>query len=80
MLAVSWWLLGNMGKPKLLGVSQGICARCQAVLDILGITAKPKVGNKTQNWVHPYRHAELDPPENLQKLPQKVTKGTEYGW
>jgi len=80
MLAVSWWLLGNIKKPKLLGVSQVICARCQAVLDILGITGKPTGGSTTQNWVHPYRHAGLDPSENLQKLPQKVTKGKEYGW
>lgn len=80
MLAVSWWLQGHIKKPKTIGVSQGICARCQAVLDALGITGTPKGGHYTKNWVHPYRHAGKNPPGSLKGLPQKVTKGKEYGW
>jgi hypothetical protein len=81
MLAISWWLQGNIKKPKSVGVSQGVCARCGAVLKYYKIPYEPEGGNKTQNWVHPHRHAGMTPPEGaLQKIPQKVTKGREYFW
>ena len=83
MLAISWWLQGNIKKPKKIGVSQGICARCQAVLDHFDITSSPAGGHYTKNWVHPYRHAYMAKakvPVKLQKLPQKVTRGKEYSW
>ena len=83
MLAISWWLQGNIKKPAKVGVSQGICARCQAVLDYFGITSGPAGGHYTKNWVHPYRHAYMAKskvPAKLQKIPQKVTKGKEYSW
>jgi len=83
MLAVSWWLQGNIKKPKKIGVSQGICSRCQTVLDHFGITSSPAGGHKTRNWVHPYRHVGVvksKVPVKLQSLPQKVTKGKEYSW
>ena len=80
MLAVSWWLQGHTKKPTFLGVSQGVCARCEAVLTILGITYEPSGGHYTANWVHPYRHAGMTPKGKLAKLPQKVTKNKEYGW
>jgi hypothetical protein len=80
MLAISWWLQGNIEKPKSIGVSQGVCARCMAVLDHYKIPYKPAGGAKTQNWVHPFRHAGQVPKGALKKIPQKVTKGKEYGW
>lgn len=80
MLAVSWWLQGHTTKPKFLGVSQGVCARCEAVLNLLGIPYEPSGGHYTSNWVHPYRHAGMVPKGKLAELPQKVTKKREYGW
>jgi hypothetical protein len=81
MLAVSWYLQKKMPKPEQIGVSQGICARCQEVLDHYGIVGAPAGGQTTQNWVDPHRHANMDPPDNYPtNLPQKVTKGTEYPW
>lgn len=80
MLAVSWWLQGKTEKPTFLAVSQGVCARCEAVLKALGIKYDPAGGHYTANWVHPYRHAGMEPKGALAKLPQKVTKGKEYGW
>jgi len=80
MLAVSWWLQGEIEKPVRIGVSQGICARCQAVLDLLDIKGEPAGGQTTRNWVHPYRHAGMTPKGKLKAIPQKVTRGKEYGW
>jgi hypothetical protein len=81
MLTVSCWLIGQTTKPKYIAASQGVCARCQAVLDALKIPCGPKGGQNTQNWVHPYRHAGLTPPEGpLTEIPQKVTRNKEYPW
>ncbi len=80
MLAVSWWLLGKTTKPKFLWVSQGVCGRCEAVLNHLKIRYKPSGGHSTANWVHPYRHAGMTPTGALAKLPQKVTKNIDYSW
>ncbi len=80
MLAVSWWLKGKIKKPVKIGVSQSICARCQAVLDLLDIKGESAGGQTTRNWVHPYRHAGMTPKGKLNAIPQKVTKGKEYAW
>ncbi|WP_437306017.1 hypothetical protein [Sorangium sp. So ce388] len=83
MLAVSWWLQGHIPAFNRIGVSRAVCARCAAVLDHYGIQHRPTDNAMTQNWVHPYRHADLDPagmPGGLRALPQKVTKGKGYGW
>jgi hypothetical protein len=88
MLAVSEWLVGNQEKPLRLGVSQPVCARCQAILDILGIAYGNPGGQYTQNWVHPLRHAanartvklSASVVAKLKQLPQKVTRGREYDW
>ncbi|WP_437755234.1 hypothetical protein [Sorangium sp. So ce1389] len=83
MLAVSWWLQGQIGAFNRIGVSRAVCARCAAVLAHYGIQHRPTDSAMTQNWVHPYRHADLDPsgmPGPLRALPQKVTKGKGYGW
>ncbi|WP_437633913.1 hypothetical protein [Sorangium sp. So ce854] len=83
MLAVSWWLQGRIGDFNRIGVSRAVCARCAAVLAHYGIQHRPTDGAMTQNWVHPYRHADLDPdemPAALRAIPQKVTKNREYGW
>ncbi len=92
MLAISQWLSGAISKPKLMGVSQPVCGRCAAVLDIFNIQYCPVGGQMTKNWVHPIRHAfgHIDHiPHNspaytarnaLGALPQKVTNNREYGW
>ncbi|MGK3988318.1 hypothetical protein WME99_35075 [Sorangium sp. So ce136] len=83
MLAVSWWLQGHIRAFNRIGVSRAVCARCAAVLAHYGIQHRPTDNAMTQNWVHPYRHADLDPdgmPGALKALPQKVTKGKGYGW
>ncbi|XYH97287.1 hypothetical protein ACMHYB_57610 [Sorangium sp. So ce1128] len=83
MLAVSWWLQGHIRAFNRIGVSRAVCARCAAVLAHYGIQHRPTDSAMTQNWVHPYRHADLDPsgmPGPLRALPQKVTKGKGYGW
>ncbi|WP_438006541.1 hypothetical protein WME89_49555 [Sorangium sp. So ce321] len=83
MLAVSWWLQGHIRAFNRIGVSRAVCARCAAVLAHYGIQHRPTDSAMTQNWVHPYRHADLDPSGMagpLRALPQKVTKGKEYGW
>lgn len=89
---ISQWLTGDIKKPRQIGASQPPCLRCALVCKILKISVTPRGnGNLTQNWVHPFRHANMDLSEikeivgaaaydKLMKLPQKVTKGKKYEW
>jgi GNAT superfamily N-acetyltransferase len=92
MLAISQWLTGAISRPSLMGVSQPVCGRCAAVLDIFGIGYCPVGGQMTRNWVHPIRHAfgnfaqvphgvlTATQVRDLRNLPQKVTNNRERNW